>query len=159
MMSVRELGIIADKRMYEAKSAYYRRNGVDRRGHQDVHRALCELYTKILKINISDDTYQIVNMETEEQTVEEGFSDQLSTWLTSFGTRGQVHPDDLQEYLHKTDLQFMRDYFAENKTSLSIFYRRGYEDGYKPAMMEIVPASDYSETNQSLYLYVKYINR
>ncbi|MCR5626575.1 MAG: hypothetical protein K6F99_04600 [Lachnospiraceae bacterium] len=31
--SVRELGLIADKRMYEAKSAHYRKTGVDRRGH------------------------------------------------------------------------------------------------------------------------------
>ncbi len=79
-MSVRELGIIADKRMYEAKSAYYRRNGVDRRGHQDVHRALCELYTKILKINISDDTYQIVNMGADELQIHSDYQETHSRY-------------------------------------------------------------------------------
>ncbi|MCR5090912.1 MAG: sensor domain-containing diguanylate cyclase [Oscillospiraceae bacterium] len=158
-LSVRELGAIADKRMYEAKSAYYRKKGVDRRGHQDAHRALCGLYTKILKINISDDTYQIVNMDVKERTEEKGFSDKISSWLSSFGRSGQVHPDDLQEYLDKTDVQFMRDYFAGNNTSLSIIYRRKYGEEYKLAIMEIIPANDYSETNQSLYLYVKSINK
>ncbi len=157
-MSVRELGIIADKRMYEAKSAYYRKTGLDRRGHQDAHRALCEMYSKILKINISDDSYQIIYMDTREQTTEKGFSDKISSWLTSFGLSGQVHPDDLQEYLNKTDIQFMRSYFAENNKVLRSFYRRKYEEGFKAAMMEIIPASDYSESDQSLYLYVKHID-
>ncbi|MCR5626574.1 MAG: hypothetical protein K6F99_04595 [Lachnospiraceae bacterium] len=53
----------------------------------------------------------------------------------------------------------MRDYFAGNKTSLSIFYRRKYEDGFKQVMMEIIPANDYTEKDQSLYLYVKNIDK
>ncbi len=157
-LSVRELGVIADKRMYEAKSAHYRKKGVDRRGHQDVHRTLCEMYSKILKINLSDDSYQIINMDMEEQTVEKGFSDNISDWLSLFGTSGQVHPDDLQEYLKKTDTRFMKDYFAGNKTTLSISYRRKYDEKYRRVIMDIVRTNDYSETNQSLYLFVKSID-
>ncbi|MCR5303558.1 MAG: sensor domain-containing diguanylate cyclase [Lachnospiraceae bacterium] len=167
-MSVRELGIVADKRMYEAKSEHYRKIGVDRRGHQNAHKALCDLYTKILKINISDDTYQIVNIDPAEQAdLEEtmeainamGAANNISHWLSSFGTSGKVHPDDLNEYLEKTDIAYMREYFKGDKTSLSVFYRRKYGDVFKAVMMEIIPASDYSDTNQSLYLYVKRIDR
>ncbi|MCR4892567.1 MAG: sensor domain-containing diguanylate cyclase [Lachnospiraceae bacterium] len=158
-MSVREMGIIADKRMYEAKSAHYRKTGVDRRGTQDAYRALSELYTKILKINITDDSYQVINMDDVEKTEEKGFSEKISSWLSSFGTSGQVHPNDLQEYLRKTDLQFLRNYFAGNKVSLSFVYRRKYGDEFKLVMMEIILANDYSDTNQSLYLYVKSIDR
>ncbi len=35
--SVRELGIIADKRMYDAKAAHYRKKGIDRRSQQDAY--------------------------------------------------------------------------------------------------------------------------
>ncbi|MCR5747365.1 MAG: sensor domain-containing diguanylate cyclase [Lachnospiraceae bacterium] len=157
--SVRELGIIADKRMYEAKSAYYRKTGVDRRGYKEAYGALCELYTKILKINITDDTYRIINMDIDEKSTEKGFNDKISAWLSSFGTSGQVHPDDLKEYLNKTNIQFMRDYFGKNKTSLSIFYRRKYGKEFKSVVMEIIPANDYSATDQSLFLYVKNIER
>ncbi|MCR4902299.1 MAG: diguanylate cyclase [Butyrivibrio sp.] len=157
-LSVRDLAAIADKRMYESKSAYYRKKGVDRRGHQDAHRALCELYTKILKINISDDSYQIINMDTTGQASEKDSPEKISSWLSLFGTSGQVHPDDLKEYLAKTDIHFLKKYFAENNSSLRILYRRKYNEEFKLAMMEIIRANDYSETNQSLYLYVKEID-
>lgn len=157
--TTRQLGAEAEKRMYEAKSAHYRKKGVDRRGQQDAHKTLCELYTKILKINISDDTYQIVNMDVSEQTEEKGFSDRISQWLSSFGKSGQVHPDDLEEYLKLTDLQYIRNYFAEEKTSLHIFYRRKTGDDFKQVMMEMVPANDYAEDNMSLFLYVKNIDK
>ena len=158
-LSVRQLANIAEQRMYESKSEHYRKTGVDRRGQKDAHKALCELYTKILKINITDDSYQIVNMDISEQTKDKGFSKKISEWLGSFGMSGQVHPEDLQEYLKSTDLHYMSEYFEGNKTSLHIFYRRKYGDDFKAVMMEIIPASDYSSDNQSLYLYVKDIDR
>ena len=157
--SVRQLGALAEQRMYTAKTEQYKKSGVDRRGQLDAHKALCELYSKILKINITEDTYQIINMDVEEQTTEKGFSEKVSEWLRNFGLSGQVHTDDLDEYLKRTDLEYMRAYFAGNKTSLHVFYRRKFNDGFKQAMMEIIPANDYSENNQSLFLYVKEIDK
>ena len=54
--NILEMAKIADKKMYKAKSAYYARKGVDRRGQAAAHTALHNLYTKILKVNITDDT-------------------------------------------------------------------------------------------------------
>lgn len=157
--SVRQLGAVAEKRMYDAKAMHYKKQGVDRRGQQDAHKALCELYTKILKINITDDAYQIINMNESEQTDTMGFDEKISVWLREFGVSGLVHPDDLDGYLKATDLDYMRDYFAKDKTSLHIFYRRRYGDDFKQVMMEIIPASDYNKDNQSLFLYVKDIDK
>ena len=158
--SVRQLGAIAEQRMYVSKDEHYKKSGLDRRGQKDAHKALCDLYTKILKINITDDSYQIVNMDVNEQSEEKGFdADSISEWLMSFGASGQVHPDDLEEYLRYTDLKYMREYFASEKTSLHIFYRRKYENGFKQVMMEIIPASDYSNISQNLFLYVKNIDK
>lgn len=158
-LSVKELGAIADKRMYEAKSAHYKKVGFDRKGQNEAHKVLCKLYTKILKINITDDSYQIINIDVNEKILEKGFSDKISEWLIAFGKTGQVHPDDLHEYLRITDYQYLKDYFAKGKTSLHLFYRRLIGDSFKQVMMEIVPASDYSNDNQSLYLYVKDIDK
>ncbi len=157
--STRQLGAIAEKRMYEAKSAYYRKQGFDRRGQQDAHKALCESYTKILKINITKDTFKIVNINEDEQTEENVFSNKISEWLVSFGESGQVHPEDLEEYLKMTNLQYMKDYFRENRNALHIFYRRKFGNEFKPVMMEIIPANDYSNENQNLFLYVKNIGK
>lgn len=157
--STRQLGAVAEKRMYEAKSEHYRKKGVDRKGQQDAHKVLCALYAKILRINITDDTYQIINMDESEQTDDQRKTEKISEWLHSFGRAGYVHPEDLEEYLRLTDLQYLRDYFAGNKTSLHVFYRRKYGDSFKPVMMELVLANDYSEDNQSLFLYVKSIEK
>lgn len=157
--SIMDMIMIADKRMYAAKAEYYKSRGVDRRGQAAVHKALCNLYAKILRINVTDDTFSVVNMDVSEQTKEKGYSDTISSWLRSFGETGHVHPDDLDEYFKYTDLDYMRDYFASNKTSLHIFYRRIFDDEFKQVMMEIIPADDYSDDNQSLFLYVKNIEK
>jgi len=157
--STRQLGAVAEKRMYEDKTAYYRKKGIDRRGQQDAHKALCALYTKILGINLTEDSYQIINMDEKEQTMSKGFADKISDWLISFGQSGQVHPDDLEEYLRLTDIEYMRSYFKDEKNSLSVFYRRKYDEGFKKVMMEIIPANDYSDDYQSLFLYVKDIDK
>lgn len=158
-LSVRQLGAIAEQRMYASKEAHYKKIGVDRRGQKDAHKALCDLYTKILKINVTDDSYQIINMDMAEQTEEKGFADSISEWLTSFAEYGNVHSDDLEEYLKLTNIQYLRDYFAGDKTSLHVIYRRKFADGFKQVMMEIIPANDYSKDSQSLFLYVKNIDK
>lgn len=157
--SLKELEAIAEQRMYAAKAEYYKRSGMDRRGQKDAHAALCALYTKILRINLADDSYQIVNMDISEQTQEKGFADSISQWLKSFALSGQVHPDDIPAYLEKTDTEYLRSYFAAGKTSLHIFYRRRYGSEFKQVMMEIIPASNYSADNPNFFLYVKNIDK
>ena len=156
--SILDIAKIADKRMYLAKSAYYSKKGIDRRGQAAANTALCNLYTKILKVNITEDTYTIVNMDVSEQTIEKGFANTISAWLTGFGKSGQVHIDDLEGYLEKTDLEYLRKYFKEGKTSISIQYRRKYGDVFKQVAMDMIPANDYSAENQTLFLYVKNID-
>lgn len=157
-LSFGELAKIADERMYENKTAWYKNKGVDRRGQAAAHTALCNLYTKILKINLTSDTYSIVNMDLTEQTKGKGFAESISGWLQGFGKSGQVHTDDLEEYLKKTDMEYLKEYFSSGKTSISIFYRRKYADGFKQVAMEMIPADDYEHENQSLFLYVKNID-
>lgn len=156
--TILDIAKIADQRMYKAKSAYYSKKGVDRRGQAAANSALCNLYTKILKINITDDTYSIVSMDDAEKTSAKGFAHTISEWLTGFGKSGQVHKDDLDNYLKKTDLNYLSEYFKEGKTSISIQYRRMYSDGFKQAAMDMIPADDYSDENQTLFLYVKNID-
>lgn len=157
--TVAEMAKIADEKMYKAKAEHYAKKGVDRRGQAAAHTALCNLYTKILKINITKDTYSIVNMDISEQSKEKGFSYKISEWLSGFGKAGQVHKDDLDDYLRKTDLEYLKQYFKSNKTSISIHYRRKYEEKFKQVVMEMIPADDYSEDNQSLFLYVKVVDK
>lgn len=157
-VSVTELAKEADKKMYKAKSDYYRQKGFDRRGQQVEFNALCTSYAKILKINLSDDSYKVIHMEKSEQSKSKGFSEKISEWLHDFGVSGQVHSDDLETYLEKTNIQYMRNYFTEKQQPLNVFYRRLTDGEFRNMKMEIIPAEDFSEKKQSLYLYVKDID-
>lgn len=157
--NMHEVSVLADKRMYESKAAYYRRKGVDRRGQQEAHTALCALYTKIVKINITDDTYKIINMNyaaggTEDVTK---LPHTISGWLTEFGNSGAVHSDDLEDYFAKTNIDYLRNYFKRNKKSLIVRYRRKCGRKYNNVMMEFIPTSEYTKDNQTLFMYVKNI--
>ncbi|MCQ2597144.1 MAG: GGDEF domain-containing protein [Treponema sp.] len=156
-LALHDISVLADKRMYEDKSRYYRQAGFDRRGQRDAHVALCALYTKILKISLTDDSYQIINIDKDEQREELGFSLKVSEWLHKFGEAGLIHPDDLEDYYRKTDFSFIREHFKNSTDSLMFTYRRKYGKDYRKVMMEIIPANDYSETSQYYFLYVKKI--
>lgn len=123
-----------------------------------IRMALCASYTKILKINITDDTYKIIQMNIAEQTAEKGFADKIFSWLYNFGKSGQVHPEDLVNYLKLTDKDYMNCFFEKDKRNLNIFYRRKSSDGYRMTKMEMIPAEDYRRDNKNLYLYVKDID-
>lgn len=153
--SLMELKKSADQMMYHDKEQYYKSKGVDRRGQREAFDAVCNSYTKILKVNLTADSYGIIKMNQDEKTEQKGFSHKISEWLHGFGKSGQVHAEDLDGYLEKTSLEFLRSYFTEGNTSLSIFYRRLSTDGYRRVMMEMIPSDDYTAENQTLYLYVK----
>ena len=59
---------------------------------------------------------------------------------------------------HIIKKEYLRKYFNEGKTSISIQYRRKYSDGFKQVVMDMIPADDYSDDNQTLFLYVKNID-
>lgn len=155
--TVAELATIADKRMYAAKEAFYKKRGVDRRGQLAAHTALCASYDKMLKVNLTEDSYGIVSMIEGEQAPEKGFSQKISVWLQDFGTSGQVHAMDLDDYLEATDIDNLRSYFAKGNNNMLISYRRRYGNDYRKVMMELIKADDYSDDNQTVFLYVKAI--
>lgn len=158
-LSVSEVTKLADQRMYKDKSSYYTAKGVDRRGQQAAFEVLCQSYTKILKVDLEKDKYSILQMDEKEKNSLKGFSEQLSVWLHNFAMSGQVHPDDVEEYLRKTDMGYIKSYFNNGNKELSLHYRRKIGDNFHTVMMELCPAREYSSENQTVYLYVKNIDK
>ena len=157
--TVKEMSLIAEKRMYKEKELYYTNKGIDRRGQNEAYKVLQSLYTKILKINVTKDNFTIIKVDSAEQTANMGYSHKISEWFKGFALSGNVHKDDLDTYLKQTDLAYLKNYFKSNKASLTISYRRKYGDKFKSVEMEIAPANDYKDNNQSLFLYVKKVDK
>ncbi len=154
---VSDMQVLADERMYQSKDQYYRQKGIDRRGQKDAHVVLCARYNKILKIDINNDTYQIVSFDSEEPSFDRIGDETISGWFKSFAERGGVHPDDVITFEYFTSLPYLRNHFSGGNEYLNFVYRRKYGDKYKPALMELIAASDFNEES-SIYLYVKYLN-
>lgn len=148
----------ADRMMYLDKETYYKLKGVDRRGQREAFNAVCCSYTKILKVNLTTDSYGIIQVEAYEKEMQYGFSTKISEWLKKFGLSGLVHPADLANYLQKTNIDYLRSYFKQGKFSFSFFYRRRKPSGdYDFVMMEILRSFDYDDADQNVFLYVKNI--
>ena len=92
--NITELIKQADKKMYKAKDEYYNKKGIDRRGKRAAYSILCESYTKILKINLTTDSFKIIKVISEEMDKEKGYSEKITEWLYNFAVSGLVHEDD-----------------------------------------------------------------
>ncbi len=146
-MSIRQMAVMADQNMYENKAGYYAEKGIDRRGQSDAHVALYALYTKILRINIQEDSYQIVDLNPAEKAEEQQSASRLSKWMRRFAESGGVHPEDLPRYLAGTDLSAIRTHFSTASSPYRVFYRRKIQGEYKQVMLEIIPANWHETTD------------
>lgn len=157
--NIHELAKIADKRMYEAKALHYQRKGVDRRGQQAAFNAICASYTKILKVNLTEDSFNTIQVVEDERNEAMGYNEKISVWMHDFAISGQVHEDDRKMFLDTTSLEHLRNYFREGHAEYCIHYRRNINGMYREVMMEIIPANDYTNDMQIVYLYVKNIEK
>lgn len=157
--SIKEMAKAADERMYEKKAMYYRKNGVDRRGQPAAYLAICKLYSKILRIDLNEDSYRVLNWEESEKesvdkkTLKEAES--LSELLKKLEDPEKIHSDDREKYQEQTDPGYLRQYFDEKKKRISITYRRKEKEQDKVVTMEIIPSDDYNPENRVGFLYVK----
>lgn len=119
---------------------------------------LCKSYTKILKINLTEDSFKIIYSLTDELVASKGYSDSITVWLREFARAGMVHTDDVTNYLKETDVDNLKKYFKRGLRSKSIHYRRKFNDKFKNVKMELIPAEDYTDKQQNIYLYVKDID-
>ncbi len=117
----------------------------------DAVSVLSGLYYKILRINLTTDTYESVKV------MDEGFEtpDTISGWFRAFAEKGNVHPDDVDAYLEFTDINRLRAVFKEDTARRTIRYRRRSVHGFRWAQMYLFPSVEYTENNQLLTLYVR----
>ncbi len=124
---------------------------------QKAFQVICDSYTKILKVDLTNDTYE--ELKTEEVEHEEQIKySSLSGWIQGFARANAVHEDDKDVYLQQTDLESLRKHFKDGNKNIYIHYRRLYGEHYENALMELVTSPDYTHEKQEVYLYVKNVN-
>ncbi len=151
---ISDMARIADNRMYQDKSRYYARNGIDRRGNQDAFRALSDTYRKIIKADILNDTCSVIRIEDDEKNL---IREKISEWNADFVAGGVIAEEDREKFRTLTDMDYMRNYFRHSSV-ITIHYRRMIRGEMRNVLMEIIRSKDYSEENQTVYFYVKVIS-
>lgn len=116
---------------------------------------LSSLYYKILKINLTRDSFECFKVDLREQ---EQYADRLqriSEWWDWFAKNGEIFPEDEKSYRQFTDLDRLRACFREEKAMHSCRYRRWIGDEFRWVQMDLVPSAEYRDENQVVLLYVK----
>ena len=147
---------IADERMYKAKEAYYRSSGTDRRGQRTAYDVLGQLYVKILKVNLTYDSYSIVKAFEEELHPEKGFDPKsISRWFRAIGSSDLIQDDDKGKFSQLMSIDNLRDYFDSDEKRLVTGYKRLIGGEYKDVILEIIPTKEFLPRNKEVFLYVR----
>ncbi|MCQ2103136.1 MAG: GGDEF domain-containing protein [Fibrobacter sp.] len=127
----------------------------------DISRAIATLaqtYYKVLKVNLTDDTYEVAKLLHSEVEHEKTLDvKSISLWLMTFADQGNVYEADENIYRTRLTLESLRNFFKENDR-FRLRYRRKTDGVFRWVFMEILKAEDYTDKNQSVWLFVQDIH-
>ena len=146
---------IADERMYKNKDAFYRKKGINRRKVQDYASVFRDGATKILKINLTDDSFNIFKVDLAEKKKEEGYSENFSEWVKGFIKAGYVHESSRVLFDDKVDIAKWKKFFDDGGSKISFIYKRRYDKEFYQSYVEIVRGNEYHPDKQIIFLFVK----
>ncbi|MCI8373641.1 MAG: GGDEF domain-containing protein [Lachnospiraceae bacterium] len=130
----------------------------DSRAMEDSLNILSMIFHKILKVNLTDDTYEEIKIYNEEMTEAYGFSIIFSEWLHTFAELGFVFKEDLEEYHKFTDLDYLKNHFLTSKDCVRCRYRRKINEKFRWVTLEILPGIEYTDEEQIVMLYIRDIH-
>lgn len=117
--------------------------------------AVSNAYNKILKINLTSDTYEVIKMSSEDRKNADLQNPSLSENIRNFIDGGHIYIGDVERFRQFIDLESIREEMQNDRHVLVCTYRRRFLGKYRWYTMEIVPDADYSEQNQIVMLYEK----
>lgn len=153
--SMKEIANVADIRMYEEKAMYYKKNGVDRQGQPAAYVALYRIYSKILKIDLSRDSYRVLNWKDVNKKDQIQRVGKISDWFKKLEQEEEIHKEDQQEYKEKLNVEYLKQQFEHGETSITISYRKKEGEDYKRKEIEIIPEDEGGQKTYRGFLYVK----
>lgn len=121
-------------------------------------QAISHAYHKILRVNLTQDSYEVVKKEPEDHSFGYGI-ESFSIWLGQFIYNGGIHPDDMQNFILFTRLDHMKNELKTGKKILTCCYRRRSSgEEYRWHLIEVIPDPPVADGDQIVFLYVKDIH-
>lgn len=145
----------ADRMMYRNKENFYLINGIDRRTQSEAFEALSENYLKIIQTDLVTEEFKIIKMDMNEQDSGCGFAEKFSSWLYDFARSGMVEEQDRDAFITATRPSNLRLHFQKGEKYFCFTYNRRVGDEYRSVILEVIPAKNFTDAFQNVYLYVK----
>lgn len=114
----------------------------------------------VVKVNLTDDTFIILNNELEKLkglgNDHESHSGFRKLWDT-YAKSEFVYAEDVLDFIEYVNISFICQFLSkyQGQESYETQFRYKVGDVYKPIHLEIVPAEDYSEEQQNVYMLIK----
>ncbi|MCH5324826.1 MAG: GGDEF domain-containing protein [Eubacterium sp.] len=121
----------------------------------DTLPTISSLYDKLIRINLSNNTYEPVIVDADEQERLSGGVINMYEWWAGYSKDGNIANEDMGEFGTLTRTGSLQKRFAEDPTPVSFRYRRKQGDEFRWVQLEIAPSVEYSEDNQIMLLSLK----
>lgn len=130
--------------------------------YEDSVTVLQTIFHKVLRINLTEDTFHEIKVVEYEKNVSKGYSKRLSRWIKDFADNGNVYEKDKDDYLNFCNIDSLRKnlkYSYENSyDNIGIRYRRKIGKKFRWVKMYIMPGIGYSEDNQVGIMFINDIH-
>ena len=124
----------------------------------DTLPTISSLYDKLIRINLSNNTYEPVIVDADDQDRLVGGVINMYEWWAGSSKDGNIAPEDMGAFGALTKSGSLQKRFAEDPTPVNFRYRRKVGDEFRWVQLEITPSVEYSEENQIMLLSLKDIH-
>ena len=121
----------------------------------DTLPTISTLYDKLLRINLTNNTYEPVIVDSDEQGRLVGGVINMYEWWAGYSQSGNIATEDMGAFGTLTKTGSLQKRFAEDPTPVNFRYRRKVDGEFRWAQLELSPSVEYSEENQVMLLSLR----
>ena len=121
----------------------------------DTLPTISSLYNKLLRINLSTNTYEPVIVDSDEQGQLVGGVINMYEWWAGYSKDGNIAAEDMGSFSTLTKTGSLQKRFAEDTTPVNFRYRRKVDGEYRWVQLQLAPSVEYSEENQVMLLSLR----
>lgn len=146
-----ELTRIADSRLYENKEKYYLSMGIDRKDVKIAQKALCNMYDKIILLDLETGFYREVKASISVDSNEKSFE----SWVEELQKSGDIVYEDAERLKKELEIARLKESFATGGKNLSISFKKQTAEGITVSEIEIIPTETQKDEENRVFLYMK----
>ena len=121
----------------------------------DTLPSISSLYDKLIRINLSNNTFEPVIVDADEQERLVGGVINMHEWWAGYSQNGNIAKEDMGAFSTLIGAGSLQKRFAEDPTPVNFRYRRKVNDEFRWVQLQITPSVEYSEENQIMLLSLK----